>query len=397
MAQKKVIALTGNQAAAEAMRQINFDIAAVYPISPQTELMGFFAEYVANGEVDTEMIAVDGEHSAMAACIGAAAAGARVITASAGPGIAYMVENLYVASGMRLPIVLLDVNRALSAPLSIHCDHADSMLTRDTSWISLFSENAQEAYHNIIMATKISEKALFPIIVNYDGYIVSHSIEDVEILDDETVRNFVGPSDIHRIPYPLLDVKKPVTYGATAQPDYYTECKYQQHVDFLKVYDIVREVFDEFAEISGVRYDFIEEYKTDDAEYIGISMGSSFGTLKDVVDILRSQGKKVGAIKIRLFRPFPVKELAEALSKAKGLAVLDRADSFDGIGGPLFKDISTAVMMSQNRPFIHNFIYGLGGREVKEEDFLKAFDRLERLEKGIETRDRFVEYLQARE
>ena len=397
MAQKKVIALTGNQAAAEAMRQINFDIAAVYPISPQTELMGFFAEYVANGEVDTEMIAVDGEHSAMAACIGAAAAGARVITASAGPGIAYMVENLYVASGMRLPIVLLDVNRALSAPLSIHCDHADSMLTRDTSWISLFSENAQEAYHNIIMATKISEKALFPIIVNYDGYIVSHSIEDVEILDDETVRNFVGPSDIHRIPYPLLDVKKPVTYGATAQPDYYTECKYQQHVDFLKVYDIVREVFDEFAEIAGVKYDFIEEYKTDDAEYIGISMGSSFGTLKDVVDILREQGKKVGAIKIRLFRPFPVKELAEALSNAKGVAVLDRADSFDGIGGPLFKDVSTAIMMSQNRPFIHNFIYGLGGREVKEEDFLKAFDRLERLEKGIETRDRFVEYLQVRE
>ena len=397
MAQKKVIALTGNQAAAEAMRQINFDIAAVYPISPQTELMGFFAEYVANGEVDTEMIAVDGEHSAMAACIGAAAAGARVITASAGPGIAYMVENLYVASGMRLPIVLLDVNRALSAPLSIHCDHADSMLTRDTSWISIFSENAQEAYHNIIMATKISEKALFPIIVNYDGYIVSHSIEDVEILDDETVRNFVGPSDIHRIPYPLLDVKKPVTYGATAQPDYYTECKYQQHVDFLKVYDIVREVFNEFAEIADVKYDFIEEYKTEDAEYIGISMGSSFGTLKDVVDILRNQGKKVGAIKIRLFRPFPVKELAEALSNAKGVAVLDRADSFDGIGGPLFKDVSTAVMMSQNRPFIHNFIYGLGGREVKEEDFLKAFDRLERLEKGIETRDRFVEYLQVRE
>ena len=397
MAQKKVIALTGNQAAAEAMRQINFDIAAVYPISPQTELMGFFAEYVANGEVDTEMIAVDGEHSAMAACIGAAAAGARVITASAGPGIAYMVENLYVASGMRLPIVLLDVNRALSAPLSIHCDHADSMLTRDTSWISLFSENAQEAYHNIIMATKISEKALFPIIVNYDGYIVSHSIEDVEILDDETVRNFVGPSDIHRIPYPLLDVKKPVTYGATAQPDYYTECKYQQHHDFLKVYDIVREVFNEFGEIAGVNYDFIEEYKTDDAEYIGISMGSSFGTLKDVVDILRAQGKKVGAIKIRLFRPFPVKELAEALSKAKGVAVLDRADSFDGIGGPLFKDVSTAIMMSQNRPFIHNFIYGLGGREVKEEDFLKAFDRLERLEKGVETRDRFVEYLQVRE
>jgi len=397
MAQKKVIALTGNQAAAEAMRQINFDIAAVYPISPQTELMGFFAEYVANGEVDTEMVAVDGEHSAMAACIAASAAGARVITASAGPGIAYMVENLYVASGMRLPIVLLDVNRALSAPLSIHCDHADAMLARDTSWIQLFSENAQEAYHNIIMATKITDKALFPIIVNYDGYIVSHSIEDVEILDDETVRNFVGPSDIHRIPYPLLDVKKPVTYGATAQPDYYTECKYQQHHDFLKVYDIVREVFNEFGEIAGVNYDFIETYKTDDAEYIGISMGSSFGTLKDAVDTLRAAGKKVGAIKIRLFRPFPVKEVAEALANAKGVAVLDRADSFDGIGGPLFKDINSALTLNQNRPFVHNFIYGLGGREVKEEDFLKAFDRLERLEKGIDTRNTFVEYLQVRE
>lgn len=392
----KVIALTGNQAAAEAMRQINFDVAAVYPISPQTELMGFFAEYVANGEVDTDMVAVEGEHSAMAACIGAAAAGARVITASAGPGIAYMVENLYIASGMRLPIVLIDVNRALSAPLSIHCDHADSMLTRDSSWISLFSENAQEAYHNLIMSVKIAEKAMFPIIVNYDGYIVSHSIENVEIFDDETVREFVGPSGIHRIPYPLLDVSKPVTYGATAQPDYYTECKYQQHIDFLKVYDIVREVFNEFESISGKRYDFIEEYMTEDAEYIGISMGSSFGTLKDAVNTLRAQGRKVGAIKIRLYRPFPVKELAQALSKAKGVAVLDRADSFDGIGGPLFKDVCTAIFHNQNRPIVHNFIYGLGGREIHEEEFIKAFDRVERLEKGVETRDNLVEYLQVR-
>lgn len=392
----KVIALTGNQAAAEAMRQINFDVAAVYPISPQTELMGFFAEYVANGEVDTDMVAVEGEHSAMAACIGAAAAGARVVTASAGPGIAYMVENLYIASGMRLPIVLIDVNRALSAPLSIHCDHADSMLTRDSSWISIFSENAQEAYHNLIMSVKIAEKAMFPVIVNYDGYIVSHSIENVEIFDDETVREFVGPSGIHRIPYPLLDVSKPVTYGATAQPDYYTECKYQQHVDFLKVYDIFREVAQEFESISGKYYDFIEEYMTDDAEYIGISMGSSFGTLKDAVNALRAQGSKVGAIKIRLYRPFPVKEVARALSNAKGVAVFDRADSFDGIGGPLFKDVTSAVFHNQNRPLIHNFIYGLGGREIHEEEFMKAFDRVERLEKGVESRDHLVEYLQVR-
>jgi pyruvate ferredoxin oxidoreductase alpha subunit len=392
----KVIALTGNQAAAEAMRQINFDVAAVYPISPQTELMGFFAEYVANGEVDTDMVAVEGEHSAMAACIGAAAAGARVITASAGPGIAYMVENLYIASGTRLPIVLIDVNRALSAPLSIHCDHGDSMLTRDSGWISIFSENAQEAYHNLIMSVKIAEKAMFPVIVNYDGYIVSHSIENVEVFDDETVRNFVGPSGIHRIPYPLLDVSKPVTYGATAQPDYYTECKYQQHVDFLKVYNIFREVAQEFESISGKYYDFIEEYMTDDAEYIGISMGSSFGTLKDTVNALRAQGRKVGAIKIRLYRPFPVKEVARALSNAKGVAVFDRADSFDGIGGPLFKDIVSAVFHNQNRPLIHNFIYGLGGREIHEEEFMRAFDRVERLEKGVESRDYLVEYLQAR-
>lgn len=392
----KVIALTGNQAAAEAMRQINFDVAAVYPISPQTELMGFFAEYVANGEVDTDMVSVEGEHSAMAACIGAAAAGARVITASAGPGIAYMVENLYVASGMRLPIVLLDVNRALSAPLNIHCDHSDSMLTRDSGWISLFSENAQEAYHNIIQAVKISEKALIPVMVNYDGYIVSHSIENVEILDDQVVRDFVGPSGIHRIPYPLLDFKKPVTYGATAQPDYYTECRYQQHVDMLKAYDIVREVAEEFEAISGKLYGFIEEYKTDDAEYIAISMGSSFGTLREAVDIMREQGRKFGAIKIRLYRPFPLKEIAQALSKAKGIVVLDRADSFDGIGGPLFKDVATAIFNNPNRPYIHNFIYGLGGREILTEEFVRALDRLERLEKGIETRENLVEYLQVR-
>jgi len=358
--------------------------------------MGFFAEYVANGKVDTDMVAVEGEHSAMAACIAAAAAGARVVTASAGPGIAYMVENLYIASGMRLPIVLIDVNRALSAPLSIHCDHADSMLTRDTGWISIFSENAQEAYHNLIMSVKIAEKAMFPAIVNYDGYIVSHSIENVEIFDDEAVREFVGPSGIHRIPYPLLDVSKPVTYGATAQPDYYTECKYQQHVDFLKVYDIFREVAQEFESISGKYYDFIEEYMTDDAEYIGISMGSSFGTLKDAVNALRAQGRKVGALKIRLYRPFPVKEVVRALSNAKGVAVFDRADSFDGIGGPLFKDVASALFHNQNRPLIHNFIYGLGGREIHEEEFMKTFDRVERLEKGVESRDHLVEYLQVR-
>ncbi len=392
----KIVALTGNQAAAEAMRQINFDVAAVYPISPQTELMGFFAEYVANGEVDTEMVAVEGEHSAMAACIGAAAAGGRVVTASAGPGIAYMVENLYVASGMRVPIVLLDVNRALSAPLSIHCDHSDSMLTRDTGWISLFAENAQEAYHNIIEAVKISEKAMIPVIVNYDGYIVSHSIENVELLPDEAVQDFIGPAGIDRIPYPLLDFDKPVTYGATAQPDYYTECRYQQHVDMLKAYDIVREVDQEFESLIGKQYGFIEEYRTEDAEYIAISMGSSFGTLKDAVDALREQGKKVGGIKIRLYRPFPVKEIADALSKAKGVLVFDRADSFDGIGGPLFKDVASSLFHNQNRPLIHNYIYGLGGRELHTEEFVNALERLERLEKGVDTRDSLVEYLQVR-
>ena len=395
--ERKAVAMTGNQAIAEAMRQINYDVAAAYPISPQTELMGFFAEYLANGLVDTEFVTVESEHSAMSAVIGAAAAGARAMTATAAQGLLYMYENLPIASNWRLPITMVLVNRALSAPLNIHCDHGDAMTARDSGWIQLFTENSQEAYHSLIAAVKIAENALLPAIVNMEGYIVSHTIGNVNLLTDREVREFIGESDWRtNVPHPLLDTDNPVTYGATALPDYYTELKYAQHVATFEAKEHVKKVLEEFNQLAGTNYQIIEPYKLEDADFAIVVMGSSAGVARTAADQLREQGIKAGVLKIRLFRPFPYEEVAEALKHLKAVAVLDRHDSMNGLASPLFQDIASALYHLPERPMLHDFIYGLGGREVTVEDMLRAFNRLINLYTGRETRTHLVEYLQVR-
>jgi len=309
-----------------------------------------------------------------------------------------MYENLPIASNWRLPITMVLVNRALSAPLNIHCDHGDAMTARDSGWIQLFTENSQEAYHSLIMAVKIAESALLPTIVNMEGYIVSHTIGNVNLLTDREVREFIGESDWRKnVPHPLLDTDNPVTYGATALPDYYTELKYAQHVATFEAKEHVKRVLQEFNQLAGTDYQIIEPYRLEDADFAIVVMGSSAGVARTAADKLREQGIKAGVLKIRLFRPFPYEEVAEALKHIKAVAVLDRHDSMNGLASPLYQDIATALYHLPERPMLHDFIYGLGGREVTVEDMLKAFNRLINLYTGKETRSRFVEYLQVRE
>lgn len=357
----RVAAVTGNEAVAEALRQINPDVCAAYPITPQTELMQRFAAFVSNGKVDTELILVESEHSAMSACIGAAAAGGRVATATCGPGLALMWEMLYVASGMRLPIVMAVVNRSLSAPLNIHGDHSDAMGARDSGWIQLWSENAQEAYDNTIQAFRIAENmdVRLPAMVCMDGFIISHSIGRIEYLEDEPVRNFVGA---YQPLNPLLDLDNPKSYGPLVLTDQYHEYKRAQHEVMTRVKDVVLAVAAEFEKVSGRRYGLFESYRLDDAEIGLVILNSAAGTAKDVVDSFRERGIRAGLLKPRLFRPFPYEEVAQALKGLKAVAVLDRADSFGGYG-PVFMEVCSALYPLAERPVVINKIYGLGGRD----------------------------------
>jgi pyruvate ferredoxin oxidoreductase alpha subunit len=376
---------SGNMAAAEAMRQINPDVVAAYPITPQTELMQFFADFVANGLVDTEYIPVESEHSAMSACVGAAAAGSRAMTATAGPGLAYMWEILGVASGMRLPITMTVVNRALSAPINIHGDQSDMMGARDQGWIMLFSENAEEQYDNLIQAIKIAEdeRTRLPVMVGMDGFVISHSIERVRLLPDKAVEEFVGEP---KVMYPLLDVDNPVTHGAVAMTDSYMEFKRQQRDAMEKAYKVIREIGEAFEEAFGKKYEHIETYKIDDADYVLIAIGSVAGTAKFVIDRMREKGDKVGLIKIRTYRPFPYYDVMDAIesSNCKAIGVLDRAETFGAVGGPLFSDVATAMQIrGKNFPAV-DFIYGLGGRDTNVNHIEEAIDKVKKLAAGEE-------------
>lgn len=357
----KVVAVTGNEAVANALRQINPDVCAAYPITPQTDLMQRFATFVNDGKVKTEMILVESEHSAMSCCIGAAAAGGRVVTATSGPGLALMWEMLFVASGMRLPILMPVVNRALSAPLNIHGDHSDAMGARDSGWIQLWSENAQDAYDNTIQALLIAEHedVRLPIMVCMDGFIISHSIERIEYLDDDVVKKFVGE---YKPSYPLLNVEHPLSMGPLILPDYYMEFKRLQHEAMSKVKRVVLDVAQEFEKISGRRYGLFEEYRLDDAEIGIVILNSAAGTTKDVIDEFRNKGIKAGLLRPRLFRPFPYEDVGEALKHLKAICVLDRADSF-GAFGPLFTEIASSLYPYKEKPILINKIYGLGGRD----------------------------------
>lgn len=368
----KTVAITGNGAMAEGMRQINPDVVAAFPITPSTQIIEDFAKYVANGQVDTELITVESEHSAMSACIGAAAAGGRVMTATSANGLALMWEMLYIASGMRQPIVMTVVNRALSAPINIHCDHSDSMGARDAGWIQIYAENNQEAYDNLIMAPVIAEHkdVRLPIMVCLDGFLISHAIETMILEKDEDVKNFIG--DFKSF-YSVLNTDEPASWGALDLHDYYIEHKRGQREAINQSMSVIKKVSQDFGKVFGRRYDLFESYRLEDAERVIVAINSVAGEIKEVVDELRAKKEKVGLLKIRLFRPFPYNEICHALGKAKIVTVLDRSESF-GAYGQLFNEIRSALYDLKERPLIYNRIFGLGGRELFIEDIHKIYE-----------------------
>ncbi|MGC9100159.1 MAG: pyruvate ferredoxin oxidoreductase [Caldisericum sp.] len=370
----KLKALTGAQATAEAMRQINPDVVVAYPITPQTPIVEFFAQFVADGVVDTEMVPIESEHSALSAVVGASAAGARAMCATSSQGLALMWEIVAAAPGLRLPIVMPVVNRALSTPINIHCDHSDTMGTLTLGWVQIYSENAQEAYENTLLALRIAEhpKVLLPVMVMQDGFITSHGVEVVKVLDDDEVRKFIGERKPDRY---LLNVKNPYTVGPLALPDYYFEIKRQQEEAIWNAKDIYLEVGEELSKITGNKYPFFEEYKTEDAKAVIIALSSTAGTAKEAVDELREQGYKVGLIKPKLLRPFPYKEMRNALEKFEVVGVFDRAIAF-GAYAPLYTEIRNSLYESDKKPKIQSYVYGLGGRDIFKSDIKKVFEEL---------------------
>ena len=359
------VATTGNSMVADAMRQCAPDVVAAYPITPQTTIVEEFARYVAQGRVHTEYVTTESEHSAMSACIGASAAGARVITATCGPGLAMMWEMLYIASGMRLPIVMLNTNRTLSAPINIHCDHSDVMGARDAGWILLFAETAQEAYDNTIMSVRIAEDpdVLLPVMSCLDGFITTHSIGRAQTMDDESVKAFVGDYTPQNA---LLDVENPVSHGNfvfLGGP--YIEFKRSQRIAMDRSKSVIERVGAEFSELSGRPFSLVETDMMEDAEVAIVVMGSSAGNVRHVARQMRAEGVKAGLVKVRCFRPFPATELVAALSGLKAVAVLDRSESFGAEGGPLFTETRSALYDLERRIPIVNYIYGLGGSDVR--------------------------------
>lgn len=372
------VALTGNDAAAEALRQVNPDVASVFPITPQTELMHKFAEFVFDGVVDTEMIHVESEHSALSAAAGSQAAGARTFTATSSAGMALLWEMLYVTASSRLPVVMALINRALSGPINIHCDHSDGMGARDSGWIQLYGENAQESYDNTIMAFRIAEHpdVQLPVMSCLDGFILSHTMEVLEILDDKEVKKFVGE---YKPKHWLLEPGKPMTMGPLDLPPYYFEHKRQQVEAMETARKVILQVGEEFGKLSGRKYGNFDKYKLDDAELAVVIIGSAAGTAKVAVDQLRAKGIKAGLLKLRVFRPFPANEIREALSKAKAVAVFDRAISYGLTGGPIFHEIRSA-MQGLNTPML-SAIYGLGGRDIVPEQIAGFVPEIEKAAK----------------
>lgn len=374
--------LSGNEAIAVAMRQINPDVVAAFPITPSTEIPQYFSQFVANGQVQTEFVAVESEHSAMSACIGAQAAGARTMTATSANGLALMWEMLYIASGMKLPITLACVNRALSGPLNIHNDHSDSMGARDSGWIQLYSETNQEAYDNLLQAVRIAEHkdVQLPVMVCQDGFITSHAVENIELLEDEKVKAFVGE---YKPEHYLLNPKEPIAMGPLDLPAHCFEHKREQAESMMNAKRVILEVAKEFEKLTERKYGYFEKYKLDDAEIATVILNSTAGTAKAVVDQLREEGIKAGLLKIRVFRPFPAEEIAEALKHVKALAVMDKAESYSAEGGPLGAEVRAALYGRSEGIKVINYIYGLGGRDVKADDIKKVYsDLMETIKTG---------------
>ncbi len=370
--------LSGNEAIAIALRQINPDVFPAFPITPSTEIPQYFASFVANGQVDTEFIPVESEHSSMSAAIGASAAGARSLTATSSCGLAYMWEELYIAASNRLPLALALVNRALSGPININCDHSDSMGARDAGWIQIYAENNQEAYDNMVQAYRISEHkdVRLPIMICQDGFITSHAVENMELLEDDEVKKFVGEYAPENY---LLNPDCPMAVGPYSITDYYMEAKRSQAEGMKHVEQVVLDVAKEFAGISGREYGLFEAYCMEDAEYAVVMIGSAAGTTKDAIDALRKKGVKVGLLKLRLYRPFPAEAIAEALAGVKAVAIMDRAEGYTNHGGPLGADVMSALYRARSKALAVNYIYGLGGRDVRVEDMEGVFAALKQI------------------
>jgi pyruvate ferredoxin oxidoreductase alpha subunit len=370
----KTVPLTGNYAIAEAMRQINPDVVAAYPITPQSAIVETFSKYANDGKVETEMVRVESEHSAMSACVGASMSGARAMTATCSAGLALMWEILGVASGLRCPIVMPVANRALSAPINIHCDHSDSMGARDMGWIQIYTETAQEAYENVFLALRLAEHpdVQLPVMVCEDGFITSHCVQNVQVYDDALIRKFIG----ERKPlFSLLDHRNPITVGAIELQDYYFETKRQQEDAMSKVPKAYRQAGRELSKLTGNDYGFFEKYRMEDAEAVIVTMSSAAGTARSVVDKMRKKGRKVGLLRLRLFRPFPYGEVAKALGRAKNVAVLDRSMSF-GAHAPLYGEVMNAIYGLRKKPGLQSYVFGLGGRDLLESHVEHALNEM---------------------
>jgi pyruvate ferredoxin oxidoreductase alpha subunit len=391
----RLVAKTGNEVMAEAMRQIEPDVVAAYPITPATEIVQIFSQFVADGVVRSEYVAVESEHSAMSAVIGASAAGARAMTGTSSQGLCFMWEMLYIASGLRLPIVMAEVNRAISAPINIHGDQSDTMGARDSGWIQIYSENSQEAYDNMIQATRIAEKAKLPVLVTTDGFIISHCMEVVEIYPDTDVKAFVGEYKPERY---LLDTKRPYTLGSIDLQDYYFEHRYQLAQAMRDSKDIILEVAKTFEKTFGRKYELYEKYMIDDAEIAIVVIGSTAGTAKVVVQELRAKGIKAGLLKIRVFRPFPAEQIVKDLSHVKAVAVMDRADSCSGGAyAPLYSDVVASLYAAGvTSPNVINYVYGLGGREISTGHIAAVYETLGNIVSGAQKPSRNVEYINVR-
>ncbi len=366
--------LTGNYAIAEAMRQINPDVVAAYPITPQSSIVETFSKFANDGKVDTEMVRVESEHSAMSACVGAAMSGARTITATCSAGLALMWEILGVASGLRCPIVMPVANRALSSPINIHCDHSDTMGARDLGWIQIYNETAQEAYENVFLALRIAEHKdiQLPVMVCEDGFITSHCVQNVRVYDDALIKKFIGEK---KPLFNLLDHSNPITIGAIELQDYFFETKRQQEDAMSRVPRVYLDAGKELSKITGNDYGFFEKYRMDDVDAVIVTMSSAAGTARAAVDKMRKNGKKVGLLRLRLFRPFPYDEVAKALGRAKNVAVLDRSMSY-GAHAPLYGEVRNAIYNLRRKPGLQSYVFGLGGRDLLESHVEHALNEL---------------------
>ena len=373
--------MSGNEAVALAIKQVNPDVMPAFPITPSTELPQIVSTYISNGDIDTEFIPVESEHSSMSATIGASAAGARALTATSSAGLAFMWEELYVASSFRLPIVLCLVNRALTGPLNINCDHSDAMGARDSGWMQVFAETNQEAYDNFIMSYRVTEHpdVMLPMMVCYDGFITSHAVMNIETIDTSTVRDFVGTYKPDNF---LLNKDMPYAVGPYANSPFYMETKYNQVEAMRRAKKVILDVCAEFEKISGRKYGLFEEYKMEDAEYAVVIMGSAAGTTKDAVDDLRAKGIKAGMIKIRVLRPFPGEELAAALKNCKAVAVMDRAENYSTMNGPVGSELKAAMYDAGLNIPVLNYYYGLGGRDYTVEEAEVVYNDLSTLADG---------------